>query len=940
MITNRFFLPLLLVMFTPVAAWAIDNDSISIEFEDAAVKELCVENWDTDGDGELSYAEAAAVIDLGDVFSSKGNIYKFHELQYFTGLDSINSGAFSYSYNLNEITFPLNIKSIGDDAFSCCYRIYSLTFPEGLIRIGNHAFEDVYYYLTSLTLPSTLTTLGDFAFDDCHEITSVTVKNPTPVPITYGTFNGVYGKAILYVPVGSKQAYSEADGWKNFTSIEEFVDTTIIAFADPTVKSICVANWDTDGDGELSYEEAAAVTDLGEVFSNNDNISSFDEFQYFTGLTRINDNAFKLVSMNSIIIPQGVTIIGKQAFELCYNLTNIKLPEGLTEIGESAFHSCNRLTSIDIPNSVTTIRSAAFYYCPNLTSITIPQNVTLIEEYAFKECQNLKTISIPNNIINTWKDGFDDITISTIILQDGVTNISDAAFSSCISLTSIELPQSLENIGNNAFSGCKNLTDIELPQSLVEIGNNAFSGCENLTDIELPQNVANIGEWAFATCKGLKSITIPNSVVRIGSGAFYFCTNLLSITIPQNVTLIEEDSFSGCTNLTSVIIPSGVTNIKGYAFSRCSSLTSVTIPNSVTNIGRYAFNECNSLTSITIPDSVLIIGSHAFENCSLLSIQWDCEEALNTDSYFSDSSINPNRLIYVKGNTSVRDSSEIEITRNVIRDGQAEEIVLTDNEPVLIPEAFTAKEVSYTHNFSKPTIPGTASGWESIVLPFDVQTITCEGETIVPFGSETSGYSKFWLADVSPDKGFAAATSMRANTPYIIAMPNSQAYETGNITGCVTFTAADVTVQPTVNTSAECNAFSMVPCWSPIADTDSLYESIYLLNDEEYTSSTHTVYPPGSVFVRNLRTARPFEAYYIPAEGAGVKEFIPLNEAATAITSLYADSDSTVNVQCSSLFDLSGRRLKQSPRQGGLFITNGKLTAIDGKTTNHSKIQQ
>ena len=114
-----------------------------------------------------------------------------------------------------------------------------------------------------------------------------------------------------------------------------------ITFADANIKAICVANWDTSGDGELSYAEAEAVKDLGRVFSNNNNITSFDELQYFTGLQSI----------------------GRLAFQNCNGLTSINMPNSVTTIGDDAFDGCSGLTNINIPNSVTTIGGGAFQGC-------------------------------------------------------------------------------------------------------------------------------------------------------------------------------------------------------------------------------------------------------------------------------------------------------------------------------------------------------------------------------------------------------------------------------------------------------------------------------------------------------------------------------------------------------------------------------------------------
>ena len=60
-----------------------------------------------------------------------------------------------------------------------------------------------------------------------------------------------------------------------------------ITFVDLNVKAICIANWDTNGDGELSVAEAAAVSDFRTAFSGNTAITSFDELKYFTGLTAL-----------------------------------------------------------------------------------------------------------------------------------------------------------------------------------------------------------------------------------------------------------------------------------------------------------------------------------------------------------------------------------------------------------------------------------------------------------------------------------------------------------------------------------------------------------------------------------------------------------------------------------------------------------------------------
>ena len=134
----------------------------------------------------------------------------------------------------------------------------------------------------------------------------------------------------------------------------------IIDFKDGAVKRICLENWDSDKDGELSVTELASVTDLGDVFEATE-ISTFDEFKYFTGVKTINDSAFSN----------------------CESLASITLPDSVTEIGDHAFYDCNSLTSITIGNRVTSIADYAFLNCASLTSVIIPDSVTEIGEAAF-----------------------------------------------------------------------------------------------------------------------------------------------------------------------------------------------------------------------------------------------------------------------------------------------------------------------------------------------------------------------------------------------------------------------------------------------------------------------------------------------------------------------------------------------------------------------------
>ena len=190
--------------------------------------------------------------------------------------------------------------------------------------------------------------------------------------------------------------------------------------------------------------------------------------------------------------------------------------------------------------------------------------------------------------------------------------------------------------GNNKSPARLNLsvTSIVIEEGVTSIGDYAFENCDNLTSITIPGNVESIGEDAFYNCDNLTDVTLQDGVKSIGDAAFIWCNNLTNIVLPNSITSIEGFAFKDCTSLTSITIPDGVTSIGEAVFYNCTSLTSITIPDSVTSIGNRAFLNCNSLTSITIPDSVTSIGNRAFDGCSSLkTISLSCKSSLKKSNF-------------------------------------------------------------------------------------------------------------------------------------------------------------------------------------------------------------------------------------------------------------------------------------------------------------------
>ena len=471
-----------------------------------------------------------------------------------SSVTTIGSSAFEGCSGLTSVTIPNSVTRIGDYAFFDCRGLTSVIIPESVTFIGNNAFaycggltsiaipnsvtsigNNTFYYcsrLTSIAIPNSVTSIGEGTFDYCSRLTSVTVDIETPLSISSDVFSN-RANATLYVPAGSKAAYEAANYWKEF---KEIIEMEAIAFADANVKAICVANWDTNEDGELSEAEAATVTDLGTAFKGNTEITSFDELQYFTGLTEIPSQAFMGCSnLTSVVIPDNITQIGYSAFDDCYALASINLPSTITFIDGAAFSDCRSLTSITLPEGIPSIGDWFFDNCTGLTEIVIPSSVTTIGQHAFQGCTGLTSIVIPENVIS----------------------ISGSTFNGCSGLTSVTIPESVASIGGYAFYGCENLTSVSLPGSVGTIGERAFQNCKNLESINIPDGITEIKGYTFCGCGSLKSIEIPESVTSIGELAFYACDNLVFVSVKNvNPVAIIEDVFSTRANAL-LYIPAG-----------------------------------------------------------------------------------------------------------------------------------------------------------------------------------------------------------------------------------------------------------------------------------------------------------------------------------------------------------------------------------------------
>lgn len=436
-----------------------------------------------------------------------------------------------------------------------------------------------------------LVTNMDYMFANCDSLKTIYASDAwTTVAVTSSNYmftmsrKLVGGAGTTYNELNPKDAtYAHIDG--GTANPGYFSVPRNITFADATVKTLLTTSYigiDSNGDGEVSEAEAAAATaeQIQNAFRQDETtaaaVTSFDEFQYFTGLTEISNSTFSYcTALKSITLPSTITSIDNFAFDGCAALENIVLNEGLTTIGRNAFEDYTGI--VTLPSTVTNIDFKAFYNCAGLKVgwTTPPDYNNLLESQQFgpNNADPKKPLYVPVGSYDAYEIpywwGFDIREYGIIPFEDedlemylflalggnveGHVTVEEAAAVTDFSELSLDDFKTemttfkefkyftgLTEIPFDAFSGFTNLTNITLPRTITAIGDYAFQGCTALTSIDIPEGVTSIGAQAFMSCSNLTELNLASyGLETIGALAFTG-TQLERFTIPGSVTSMND----------------------------------------------------------------------------------------------------------------------------------------------------------------------------------------------------------------------------------------------------------------------------------------------------------------------------------------------------------------------------------------------------------------
>lgn len=583
-------------------------------FADAAVKKLCLEHFDADGDGQLTYGEAATVKDIGTVF--KGQAVKtFKELYYFTSLTAVSDDAFNGCAQLTAVRLPKGVRSIGNRSFSGCSKLQTIVLPNHVTAIGERAFWGCEALntialpdelpavsagafgatgLTSVVLPITVKALGSEAFAQCKKLKTFEVRSyqPSAIATDATVFQGTdLSAATLCCLQGTKSYFATADVWREFGSITERRELSEGKFA--TLET-----------GKKYYLYNAGLGQyltMGEAWGTQ---------------AVVGDTPMRFVVNHTTSMPEGVYYLtsedtGRSGHLLFRTMTDTNVGNGVKAAFVDGTLSANRA------NAYWRIEAVA----DGVYTIQIPSDAAGYAEGLYWGVQT----DHASNAASPTYGVYADIDYAArpancqwrFVLYDEAASARYEAASTLATLLDIAKGRRLKVAQEQAV-----YDNLESSYDELCAAQRALRKKLKLIDFADPSaRSIFISAWDIDSDGELS--LLEASQVADFNVTFQGNTSLKSLDELQYLTAIPDiygSSFEGCTNLESVTLPDGLVHIYYRAFRNCPKLTSITIPSGVSTLGDGCFYGCKALRQVTVgcPDpSFITLGSNVFAGVTL-----------------------------------------------------------------------------------------------------------------------------------------------------------------------------------------------------------------------------------------------------------------------------------------------------------------------------------
>ena len=768
-------------------------------------------------------------------------------------------------------------------------------------------------------------------FKYCTGLKDVVSKIETPFEISEYTFS-VYSSATLFVPTGTKSLYRSKKYWNKFNNIAEELTLSI----------------KTTGNGTVIFDGVSV----------RDNISTFYVIEGTSAtVTFTPDAGYRIASVKVNGTDVTSNVVSNQ-----YTISNITANTTLAVTFEAIPPTTYAFTISAVGNGTVTYDGNTVR--GKTSSFIVVEGTNAVVTFSVDEGYRLKSVKLDN------ADATSAVVNSQYTISNIKTNISLEVTFEAIPIYSLNITAtgngSVMYEGNTIKGKTSSFTIIEGSYVTVQLSaddgyrlksitlngqdvtedvvNNQYTTPKIMADAALivvfeaiPTFTLTVKSSAFGSVK-YGDVVVTNRTetfsVREGTSATMTFT-------PDDNGRLRNIILNG-TDITNQLVNGQYTisNIKADQSVEAEFVEDIT---KVTNAGvAYTVTSYDDQTVVvaagnygnvlTVPASftakektwtVVGIDEDALkDNTTLAAIIWNPEVA------FTAKVSNPNLLLYVKAaqyapttvqNVVVGDDDEGEVL-------MAENIVLVEaasGNDFYCPQAFTAKRISYEHNYSMISGYKTCQGWETLVLPFDVtMMINAKGQELTPYTNWQYGNSQrpFWLYEMTT-QGWKAGSGIKANTPYVISMPNNEMYDVSfNQAGNIQFIGTNVEVKASTEmTTGQYGNKRLVANYQ----TQEASADIYPLNVSNEWSQNTATEVEGSTFIRSLRSVHPFEAY-LTVEGSNAPWAIPIFENDVLTDMSLTPNPSPKGEGSDDWYDLQGRKLQGEPKKAGIYIYKGE----------------
>lgn len=565
------------------------------------------------------------------VYNSFKELSKLETVILKEGVEEIDGDAFYNCRSLKKIVLPTTLKKIGNDAFGCVYarqieeiHISDLssffaiergnTFSLPMLYVNKLYLND--QSISEIVVPDTVTEIDDYTFYGAKFLKKIVLgDNITRI----GEWAFARAENLEELVFGNSKGINI--GQEAFSVVPK-VSVTV-----PSLEIWMSYNFLAPGASPLTSTQIANRLKIGNEF--------FD---------------------GNLVVPEKITAIGDYAFEGVSNMKSITIHDGVTGIGNYAFYGCGEVDSVIIGESVKTVGESVFAYC-RVENMVIKADFESVVggglgcavEYleatnnSYGYVAQSALVEVVINGEGALVGGFNRANdLKKVTIGEGITKLSNEAFSSCEALTDIVLPSTIDEIETFAFVGCTLIENINFPASLRIIGGGAMDSTawykaqpdgvvyaggvllkykgegENIS-VTVKEGTRGIAEGAFAGI-GLVELNVPDttSLEYVGGGVIDDTPYLASL--PDGAVYIGSClvNFKGAVEPnTKLVIADGTTMICDSVFNSTSvnNLVEIVLPESLEYIGGYNFSYVDKLFKLTLPKNLEYLHKQAFYGC-------------------------------------------------------------------------------------------------------------------------------------------------------------------------------------------------------------------------------------------------------------------------------------------------------------------------------------